>query len=133
MIEYAPDFGHASGALDPVGAHSPCFTLTHSASLARPVLPLHVPPGQGVGALEPAVPQYEAMEQAQQAVAPVPFWKPPGKQPMHEAWPFAGCAVPGLHGVGSTAPVAHEAPGGHSRQSSALVIAIPSVRMVPFS
>ena len=122
MIACAPDFGQASGALEPVGAHSPCTTLMHSASLARPVLPDHVPPGQGAGALEPAVPQYEATEQAQHAVAPLLFWKPPGKQPMHEALPLAGCAVPGLHGVGSAAPVLHDEPAGQAMQSSALVM-----------
>ena len=44
----------------------------------------------------------------------------------------ASCTVPGLHSVGSAAPVEQKAPAGHAMQSSALVIDRLSAVIVPF-
>ena len=40
----------------------------------------------------------------------------------HDAAFASGCTVPGLHSVGTAAPVAQKEPSGHSTQSPALVI-----------
>ena len=61
------------GAEEPVGAHSPLTTLVHCAFAMRPVMPLHVPPGHGVGADEPSPAQYDATEHGLQLVALVSF------------------------------------------------------------
>ena len=48
-------------------------------------------------------------------------WKVPAGQKMQRAVRSPGACVPGKHGSGSVAPVAHEWPGGQGRHSAALV------------
>ena len=56
----------------------------------------------------------------------------PASQLLHVPWLALGCTVPGLHGVGSAAPVEQKAPAGHTSQSSSLVIDRLSAVIVPF-
>ncbi len=46
--------------------------------------------------------------------------------------PLAGCTVPGLHSVGSAAPVEQNDPDGHTTQSPSLVIERLSTLIVAF-
>ena len=66
------------------------------------------------------------------AVAPLALMNVPAAQLVHEPCPAVGCTVPGLHCVGSAAPVEQKAPAGHSTQSSSLVIERLSAAIVPF-
>ena len=70
--------------------------------------------------------------QLEQAVLPKPLWNLPASQSAHTLWLAYGCTVPGLHSVGSAAPVEQKAPAGHSMQSSSLVIERLSAVIVPF-
>ena len=106
------------GAADPVGAHCPLTTLVHCASALRPVAPLHVPPGHGVGADEPSLAQYDATEHGLQEVALVTFWYSPGLHGTQLPRPLVLAAEPGLHALGCVAPVVQAEPGGHSVQLS---------------
>ena len=48
-----PLAGHVSAKREPVDAHSRATTETQPSSLDSPVALLHVPPGHGVGEVEP--------------------------------------------------------------------------------
>ena len=100
-----------------MGAHWPLITLVHCASAIRPVAPLHVPPGHGVGADEPSPAQNDAIEHGLQAVALVAFWYSPGLHGTQLPRPLVLAAEPGLHGFGCVAPVVHACPSRHRVQS----------------
>ena len=70
--------------------------------------------------------------QASHAVSPASSWNRPASQLAHEPWLALGCTVPGLHSVGSAAPVEQNDPDGHATQSSSLVIDRLSAVIVPF-
>ena len=111
---------HGSGAVEPVGAHSPLTTLTHCTSAFSPVLSDQVPPGQGVGALLPSLPQYEPTGQTLQLLVPTSSWYSPGEHGVQLLRPVSGCALPGLQSFGSTAPVLHAEPAGQAAHCSLL-------------
>ena len=83
--------------------------------------PLHVPPGQGVAALEPSPAQKWATGHGSHRVALDAFWNSPGEHGTQLARPLSLAAEPGLHGLGVDTPVEHADPGGHVLQSSGLV------------
>ena len=82
---------------------------------------LKEPSLHGRGALLPSS-QYEPATHSKHAVWPLSFMKLPAAQAAQLPWPVCGCTVPGLHSVGSAAPVEQKAPSGQMTQSSALVM-----------
>ena len=103
----------------------------HWSLLPRPSLSLNVPSKQGSGAEAPAS-QKEAATQSKHAVWPLSFMKLPAAQAAQLPWLPCGCTVPGLHAVGSAAPVEQNDPDGHATQSSSLVIDRLSAVIVAF-
>ena len=99
-------------------AHWPLTTLVHCTSDMSPVRSLHVPPGHGVGADDPSPAQKDANEHGLQLVALVVSWYSPGRHGTQLPRPLALAAEPGLHGLGSSAPVLHAEPAGHMVHSS---------------
>ena len=61
-----------------------------------------------------------------QAVALYASWNVPAAQSVQLLAPAAGCAVPGLHGVGSVEPMKQKDPAGQAGQSSTLASALRS-------
>ena len=103
----------------------------HWALLRMPVSLLKLPDAQGSGADAPTS-QKEPAVHWKHAVAPLALMNVPAAQLVHEPCPAFGCTVPGLHSLGSAAPVEQKAPAAHSTQSSSLVIERLSAAIVPF-
>ena len=78
-----------------------------------------MPPGQGVGEVEPAVGQYEATGHASQRVALCSGWYVPTEHRAHVGMLWRRAYVPGLHMAGSVAPVLHAEPTGQATHCSA--------------
>ena len=89
------------------------------------------PDGHGSAADAPSA-QYEPATHSKHAVSPDASWYLPAAHLAHEPCSVLGCTVPGLHAVGSAAPVEQKAPAGHATQSSTLVIDRLSAVIVPF-
>ena len=102
-----------------------------SPSVPSPLAFPHRPDGQGRAALVPSG-QYAPRKQRSHAVAPFAACSIPTAQGAQRARPPRLDTVPGLHGVGSAAPVPHDAPAGHGKQSSALSIDRLSRSIVAF-
>ena len=79
------------------------------------------PDGHGRGADAPSA-QYEPASHSKHAVLPLSFMNLPAAQAAQLPWLLCGCTVPGLHSIGSAAPVEQKAPMGQAVQSSTLVI-----------
>ena len=122
---------HGVSTVLPVGAKWPTVVFVHSVRLVRLVALEYEPFLHGSAALAPSG-QYEPGSQATHACSPSPVWYVPAVHLTHVAMLASGATVPGLHLLGSAAPVPHADPGGHSRQSSGLVIERLSCSIVSF-
>ena len=118
---WRPD-GHGSGADDPFTQYDPEGHSTQSSSLVIEMLSAAIvpfwwrPDGHGSAADAPSA-QYEPATHSKHAVSPEASWYLPAAHLAHEPCSVLGCTVPGLHAVGSAAPVEQKAPAGHSTQS----------------
>ena len=100
-------------------------------SLPRPGVLLNEPSLHGSGALLPSS-QYEPATHSKHAVSPGPCWYLPAPHLAHVPCSVAFCTVPGLHAVGSAAPVEQNDPDGQATQSPSLVIEMLSAAIVSF-
>ena len=78
-----------------------------------------MPPGHGVGEVEPEPGQKEATGQTRQLVALASGWYSPGAHSEHVAMPRSAANVPGLQVAGSVAPVLQAEPRGQGEHSVA--------------
>ena len=119
------------GLRAPVLQKEPPGQALHWPSLPRPGVLLKEPSVHGSGAEAPAS-QYEPATHSKHAVWPLAFMNVPAPQLVQLPWLVAGCTVPGLHSVGSAAPVEQNDPDGHTTQSPSLVIERLSTLIVAF-
>ena len=96
----------------------------HWARSPSPTTSLYEPESHGSGALAPCS-QYEPGVQSKHTSLPLVFMNLPAAHLVHVPCSTSGCTVPGLHAVGSVAPVEQNDPDGHATQSSSLVIDMP--------
>ena len=111
-----------AGTVAPVMHMEPRGQAEHSAAEARPVVPLKVPSLQGSGADAPSSQYAPGGHTKHWLLLPLMFMNLPASHLSQVPCPAAGCTVPGLHSVGSAAPVEQKAPTGHAKQSPTLVI-----------
>ena len=105
----------------PVEQKEPVGQMEHCVLLLRPRELLKLPSGHGSGVDAPAS-QYAAASHSKHAVCPLAFMKRPASHLSQVPCSGSACAVPGLHGVASCERDRQNAPAGHARQSSMLVI-----------
>ena len=104
-------------ALEPVEHECPAVHSVHSVSLVRSIADENVPAVHGSAAEAPSG-QYEPAMHCSQPVWPALPCCVPAAHGSHDGCPSEAVKLPGVHGVGSTAPVEHDEPVGQLVHSS---------------